>query len=152
VNDAEGMCFGQRFADLHHTIDGFGDRQASTPLQAGTQIAALHVLEHQIGNAMRGSAHVEDVVHVLGAQPRGYASFGQQAADDLFVAGVLGPDQLDGDGAVELEVRRPQNHPHAAFGDALFDSILLAQKLTWERAVVSHATARCSSVTTFVGA
>jgi hypothetical protein len=116
VNQPGGVGGGQRVGDLGEQPAGLGRRQGSPLADEGLEGRPGDVLHHQVGQAVGGIDDGVDGDDVVVAEAGGEPGLADQAGAGVGAV-VLGPQHLDGDGALERLIDGAVDDAHAAAAD-----------------------------------
>jgi len=129
MNDPEPVCFFENVTNLRSDIDRLSKRKTALVRECLRQRLALNKLHYDevtaIGQISRVENHCGVRMAEFGHRPR----FAQEAIRDVGVSRELGPDDLDCDGAFEIQMGREVNSAHAAGPDWAFYSESASDKL-----------------------
>ena len=132
VGGAEAIADLQR--DLVEPIDGEGLGLAvrvarATELHRVGEALALEVLHHEERGVVGSAAEVGDVDDVRIADARRRLRLEHEAIEDLLVAGVFAPKDLDGDPLADDRVAGRIDHAHSALAEDLVDDVATLESL-----------------------
>src|SRR5215213_2869873 len=129
MNDPEPVCFFENVANLRGDIDCCCKRKTAMPCGCLRQCFTLDKLHHDEVTAVRQISGVEDHRGVWMAQLRHRSRFAQKAIGDVSVSREFRSDDLDCDGAFEIQMGGKVNSAHAAGPNLAFYSESASDKL-----------------------
>jgi hypothetical protein len=83
MDDAERVCFGDRFASLKEIVERFFDRQLPAHVELGRQILSVQVLHDHVRCALFQRAYVDHAGDVLTSNPHRCACLSEKPRNRL---------------------------------------------------------------------
>ena len=126
MDDAAGVGGGERSGHLRGDPRRLARRQRSRPAQDRGEVLAVDQLHHDERTAgiLAVVVHADHVRMVELGDVLGLLA---EAREEVRIAAVLRPEQLDGDVAIQLGVMRPEDGRHATLTEKLDQAVAPAE-------------------------